>query len=280
MLILPQLLLIMLLLFALGSALLQSLGYMPVVGLKTLSLDYYRALVERPQVLKALLFTLRYSALSAILATALGTLLALGLTRASAAWQRLVYLPILAPYMVAAALVMHLFAQGGIFSRIAGQLGLIGAPAQFPLLVYDQAGIGMMLALLWKQTPFIAMFVFAIVSRISTGLGEAAATLGASSLQRLCHVTLPLAMPTILSGFLILFCYTLGDYTIPLLLGPTVPNPLSILAYQTYIHPDLKMRPLAMAINMCITLLSLIAAGLYAYLLRRSEQTLGGERDA
>lgn len=70
------------------------------------------------------------------------------------------------------------------------------------------------------------------------------------------------------------FVFALGAYELPLLLGATVPKALPILAYQQYVHPDLRNRPYAMAVNGMIILISLISALVYFHLMLKKE----GER--
>ena len=67
-------------------------------------------------------------------------------------------------------------------------------------------------------------------------------------------------MNTVLSGFLIIFVFTLGAYELPFILGATTPKALPVLAYLEYTKPDLRARPYAMAINGILIVISLIAA--------------------
>lgn len=109
--------------------------------------------------------------------------------------------------------------------------------------------MGVILAYLWKEIPFIIYFVIALMANINGNLGEAAVNLGAGRIQSFCRVTLPLCAHTILSGFLIIFVFALGAYELPVLLGATAPKALPVLAYIQYTHPDLRNRPYAMAVK-------------------------------
>ena len=68
------------------------------------------------------------------------------------------------------------------------------------MLLYDRYGLGVILAYLWKEIPFIIYFVIALMANINGSLGEAATNLGANKLQAFMKVTLPLCMNTVLSG--------------------------------------------------------------------------------
>ena len=157
-------------------------------------------------------------------------------------------------------------------------MGLISDQQQFPLLLHDPHGIGIILAYLWKEIPFIIYFVIALMANINRNLGEAAVNLGAGRWTAFWKITLPLCKNTIISGFLILFVFALGAYELPFLLGATTPKALPILAYQQYIHPDLKNRPYAMALNGIIILISLVSVFFYFMILQKNTKELVDRR--
>ena len=151
---------------------------------------------------------------------------------------------------------------------------MINDQQQFPMFLYDANGIGIIMAYLWKEIPFIIYFVIALMANINGKLGEAAVNLGAGKWTAFRKVTLPLCKDTIISGFLIIFVFALGAYELPLILGATVPKALPILAYQQYIHPDLRNRPYAMALNGIIMIISLIGALIYFVMMQKNIKEL------
>ena len=122
------------------------------------------------------------------------------------------------------------------------------------------------------------LFRSALMGNINGSLGEAARNLGASKWQSFFKVTLPLCKDTILSGFLIIFVFSLGAYELPVLLGSTLPKALPVLAYNQYTHPNLQNRPYAMALNGIIIVISLLSAVHYFVLMERSWKDAGKER--
>jgi putative spermidine/putrescine transport system permease protein len=118
--------------------------------------------------------------------------------------------------------------------------------------------MGIILAYLWKEVPFVAFFVISIMSNISATLGEAAENLGASKWRTFIDITLPLCLPATKNAFLIIFAFTLGAYELPFLLGATSPRTLPIQAFIEYTHPDLLHRPYAMALNSLVFFISFI----------------------
>lgn len=85
-------------------------------------------------------------------------------------------------------------------------------------------------------------------------------------------------MPTICSGFLIIFVFALGAYELPFILGATMPKALPVQAYIQYTHPNLRNRPYAMALNGIIIVISLVSAWVYFRLMRKNLNKLTNKR--
>ena len=277
-LLLPFLAVMFLVLISVWNVLVQSLGYIPVFGLTTLTLEYYRAILSDPDFVHALLVSLKIALESAVAACVMGVALAMALIKLKKTRGGTVYLirfPILVPHAVVAVFMIQLLGQTGLVARLGYALGLLEDFSQFPQLLYTPGYGGTVLAYLWKEIPFVAYFVLAFMSSISETLGEAAENLGASPWRSFFHVTLPLSVPVIARAFLIIFIFAFGGYELPLLLGVTLPKALPVQAYLAYMNPELKLRPLAMAMNGVILILSLGMAGLYWLLIRRLNRKLG-----
>lgn len=273
----PQIVLGIIFIIGLGTGIIQSLGMIPAFGLTEPTLAYYKEVLTRPDTVQSLKYSLYIAFVSALFATVIGTLFSAVLVwknRTKGGIMRVVQIPIIVPHVVVALFVVNILSQNGILARVCAGLGFIAEQQAFPMFLYDPNGIGVIIAYLWKEIPFIVYFVIALMANINGSLGEAAVNLGASQFQAFIKVTLPLCMNTILSGFLIVFVFALGAYELPYLLGATLPKALPILAYIEYTKPDLLARPYAMAINGMIIVISLIAAALYYVLIRRSSKKL------
>lgn len=273
----PQILLGAVFIVGLLTGIIQSLGVIPAFGLTEPTLDYYKEVLTRPDTLQSLGYSLRIAFVSAFFAAVIGTLLCLVLIRAGKTKglvMRIIQLPIIVPHVVVALFMVNILSQNGILARLCAAAGLITEQQQFPLLIYDAGGTGVILAYLWKEIPFIVYFVLALMANINGNLGEAAVNLGADTWRAFTKVTLPLCMNTVLSGFLIVFSFALGAYELPLILGATMPKALPIQAYIEYSSPELKNRPYAMAVNGIIVVLSLLSAAVYYFLVRRSSREL------
>ena len=275
----PFALITALVLAAIVNILVQSLGYMPVFDLYDISLKYYAEELKRPEVLRSLGVSLRIAVFSGVTSAILGTVICAALVRTGRTRGGMLYvvrLPILVPHTVVAVFTVALLAQTGIFARIAYALGIITDYTEFPGFLYGTGYLGVIAAYIWKEAPFIAYFTLALMSGISETLGEAAENLGASPVRSFFHITLPLSMPAIARGFLIVFIFAFGGYELPMLLGATSPKAFPVYTYIEFLKPDFKLRPYAMAMNGITLILSLALTVIYAVLMSRLMKKIGG----
>lgn len=259
----------------LGAAFVQSLGYMPAIGMNEWSLDAYRQVLSDEDFLDSLALTLYVSGVSTGLSTVLAVLAALALRRAGGRLSAVVFqLPITIPHLVAAVGIALVVAQTGLGARLAAGLGLIGEPGDFPALLYDEYSVGIILTYVWKEVPFIALVVLASLRGVASELEEVARTLGAGAWQRFWYVVFPVISPSVVAASLLVFAFTFGAFEVPYLLGKSYPTMLPVLAYDEYREIDLAARPGAMAVNVLIAMITGTVAALYLRLAR----DLGGRR--
>ncbi len=272
-------LVVILILFAGGLALglSQSLGYMPIIGAYGFGLDAYLELLLSPGFLPSLLLTIFVSVMATGIALTLAVITALSLRKRFAGKKLVSFLyqfPLTIPHLVVAVGMMMLVSQSGLLARTAYRIGLIADSSQFPVLVFDDLGIGIILVYVWKEIPFIGLIALAVLQSIGSDYEEQARTLGADSWQTFRHVLLPIIVPGILPGSIIIFAYTFSSFEVPFLLGKSYPAMLSVLSYRLYVDVDLDARPQAMAMSILIAFFVLILVVLYRRvsqrLLRRS----------
>lgn len=271
-LLMPLLLLSVLFLLGVGNALIQSLGYIPAFGMTDITLDYYWQVLGEPSLFASVKVSLMIALLSSVLAAVFGVVLCAALvsvSRVKGKTFQIIKIPILIPHTVVALFVLMFLSQNGFLARVLYQFGLLESQGDFPVILFSTSNIGIILAYLWKEIPFVAYFVFALMSSISSTLGEAAENLGASSQKAFFYVTLPLSMPAVSKAFLIIFAFAFGAYELPFLLGATLPKALPVQAYIEYIHPDLRHRAYAMAMNGVLLFIALAASAGVFFLFRR-----------
>ena len=165
------------------------------------------------------------------------------------------------PHLVWAVALLLFLSQSGLLARWAATLGLIQNPADFPVLVRDRYGIGIILHYVSKEIPFLALIVLAVLRAQPAGYDLVAENLGASRWQRLRYVTLPLVAPALISGALLVFAFIFSSYEVPALLGVSYPRMLPVLALRFFNDPDLRSRADGMAISLIITVIVLVDGG-------------------
>ena len=182
------------------------------------TLDMYRQIVRVPVYLQVLMATFKVSALVTIVCLALGYPLAYVLaTRRPRTAQLLiivVVLPFFTSIIVRTYAWMVLLGRNGIVNQYLMTLGLTDKPL---LLLYNQGGviIGMSYVLL----PYMVLTVYSVMRSIDPRLVHAAHSLGASRLQAFRRVFLPLSLPGIAGGTLLVFILSLGFFITPALMG-------------------------------------------------------------
>src|SRR5207253_4470669 len=112
---------------------------------------------------------------------------------------------------------------------------LAQVPADFPALVNDRYGAGILIAYVLKETPFIALVTLAMLRRTAGEYELAAATLGASAWQRFRYVTLPLVAPSVISAALLVFAFIFGAFKVPFILGRPYPAMLGVEAQRRFL---------------------------------------------
>lgn len=255
--------------------LMQSFGYMPALGGTRFTLEHYVNVLGDSRFLDALALTTRLSIVTTLLTAVLAVICALAL-RQPLKGKRLVtfifQLNIPLPHILGAISAIFLLSQSGLAARMAFQAGLIEGPADFPALVFDKNLIGVGLIYAWKGVPFIGVILLAVLQSTAADYEDLARTLGASQLQRLWYVVLPLIMPGLLRGAILVFAAVFSSYALPFLLGAAYPKALAVLAFEYYSNVDLGFRNEAMAMSaimaVLITILTLLYMRLAAYVRR------------
>ncbi len=240
-----------------------------------LTLAHFAAVVSAPGFGRSLLLTLWVALISTVLTIALAVLTALSLRRMRV-FQRIatfIYqIPLTLPHMVVAAAGIMLLSQSGLLSRLLTSAGLISMPSQFPELVFDRGGVGIVLVYVWKQVPFVGLFALSVLQSVGADYEAAARTLGARPLQAVRHVLVPLVMPGLLPSSIIIFAFVFGAFEVPLLLGARFPSMISVLAYRLYTDVDLSLRPQSMALSFVIAIVVLVLVILYRAILTASSR--------
>jgi putative spermidine/putrescine transport system permease protein len=250
---------------------LQALGHLPTAGMDELTGRHFTRVLCDPDFLRSFGLTLYIALTSTVAAAAISVALALALTRL-AIRSRVVHfmlqVPLTVPHLVVAVSMVFLLSPAGLIARLAATVGLIASPADFPLLVNDRWSVGILLAYVWKEIPFITLMVLSVLQNAGDELIEVGRTLKAGPWQRFRFILLPTVLPSLGAACLIVFAFTFGAFEIPFLLGRTFPMTLPVWAYKSYSDVDLAARPEGIAIGMLIAAVVLGAVVLSRWLPR------------
>ncbi len=234
------------------------LGGLILSAANSLPSPTYARMFADPEVRAAFVFTLSLTALATALSALCGTATALllhNLARGSYILRTFLQIPLSMPHLAAAFILLSLIAPSGLISRL-----FVSVPEDFPILVGDAFGIGILMAYVLKETPFIATVVLATLARTGDELDSVAKNLGASRWQRFRHVTLPIIAPATLFSSLFVFAYVFGAFEIPYILGRQYPTVLAIVANRKFAATDLGERPEAFAIAVAMTIVAAVLA--------------------
>ena len=255
----------------------QSFGYLPAAGMDRYTLSHFSNILLDPDFIRSLLLTLHISVVSTILAAACSVGIAVLMTNFSKT-RRVVdfifQIPLTVPHLVVAIAVVFMLAPTGLFSRVLQAIGLIRDSSQFPLLINDSWAIGIILAYVWKEIPFITLMVLSVLRNAGTDLLDAGRTLNAGRWQRFRYIILPTIFPSLGAACLIVFAFTFGAFEVPYLLGQTYPMTLPVWAYRNYSDIDLLARPEGIATGLIITMV-IIGAIVLAQLITRAARRRG-----
>jgi spermidine/putrescine transport system permease protein len=191
-----------------------------IFGLSTeFTLDNYRALMRDPVYALVLLQTLRI----AVMVTAISLLISYPVAHllASVRLQRrtvlllLLFVPFWSSYVVRTFVWLPMLGRSGLVNNVLVQRGVVDRPLEW--LLYNEAAT--QIGLIYVYTLFMTLPIYLSLDRIDPKLIEAASDLGAGPFRSFLRITLPLSMPGVISGCIMVFLLTCGAYVTPQLLG-------------------------------------------------------------
>ncbi|MBR0710467.1 ABC transporter permease [Bradyrhizobium liaoningense] len=235
-------------LFILPSALLFALFFFLPIGLMALmsvltgnpvvmpkvafTNRHYARMIGDPYYLEVIWTTIRIGLVTTLVALLIGYPLAHWMARIkSRTGHALLLMAVLAPMLTGIVVRtfawMTLLSDKGVVNQTLMSLGLISQPLK---LMYTETGI--VVGLVHIYVPFMVLTLTGVIGRIDERLEQAAENLGASPLRAFLEVTLPLSLPGILAGSLLVFALAISAYVTPILLGGFQIMTLPILIYQ------------------------------------------------
>jgi putrescine transport system permease protein len=191
-----------------------------VDGALTLQLNFQNLalLFEDSYYLDAYLLSLRVAAISALCCLLVGYPMALAIARAPERWRvpllLLVILPFWTSFLLRITAWIGILQDQGWLNGLLLALGVIEAPLA---LLYTE--FAMYLGITYCYLPFMVLPLYASLVKQDPALLDAAADLGAPPWRSFLTITLPLSLPGMIAGFLLVFIPAVGEFVIPELLG-------------------------------------------------------------
>jgi ABC-type sugar transport system permease subunit len=173
---------------------------MPWLGRPFVGAEQYVEALRDPRFWEALGHTLFFATVSVGLELLLGLGLALAMNRAyrgRGLVRAAVLVPWAIPTVVAGLLWRFMFDGHGVVNSVLSGVGVLHEPLVW-FIHASSAWVPVILADVWKTTPFVALLLLAGLQNIDASLYEAARIDGASAWRQFRHVTLPLLKPAIL----------------------------------------------------------------------------------
>jgi len=185
-----------------------------------LNFESFRLLFTDDLYLAAWISSLRIAATSTLCALLLGYPMAYAIARATPERQplllMLVVLPFWTSFLIRVYAWMGLLSENGILNQFLRWTGLVPHPGT--ILGTEWA---IHLGIVYAYLPFMVLPLYATLEKLDWGLIKAAADLANKPMAAFFTVTLPLSMPGVMAGCLLVFIPAVGEFVIPDLLGGT-----------------------------------------------------------
>ena len=182
------------------------------------NLENYRLLVSDALYRNAYLSSIRIAAISTVAALLVGYPMAYFIARAPEPRRTILLLLIILPFWTSFLLRVYAWIgflqREGLINQLLQVLGIIDAPIRML-----QTDFAVYVGIVYTYLPFMILPLYANLVKLDEAYLEAAADLGAGPVTTFLTVTLPLSLPGIVAGCMLVFIPAIGEYVIPALLG-------------------------------------------------------------
>jgi len=180
--------------------------------------ENYSYLWEDDLYINSYLNSLKIASISTVLCLLIGYPMAYGITRSSPTTKNVLLMLIILPFWTSFLLRVYawmgLLADQGTINSLLIWLGVIDEPMR---MLYSELAV--YIGIVYSYLPFMILPLYANMEKLNMSLNEAAADLGAKPTIAFLTVTLPLTVPGIIAGSLLVFIPATGEFVIPDLLG-------------------------------------------------------------
>jgi putative spermidine/putrescine transport system permease protein len=187
------------------------------------------------------------------------------LAKADTKFRGLAYGLVLSPLLVGIVIRSYgwtiLLGNNGLINRTLMNIGLIERPLP---LMYNALGI--VIALVHVFLPFMILPIMAAIQGVDPSLQAAARSLGASKATAFRRIILPLSLPGIQAGCILVFVLSLSAYVTPSLIGGLRVKTMAVTVVDALI--DTFQWPFGSALALCLSVTGAVAVVIFARLTR------------
>lgn len=182
------------------------------------TLGNYRFLLEDPLYVLSYLTSLRIALVSTVLCLVIGYPIAYAIARARGRAQLVLLMLVILPFWTSFLIRVYawkvLLQGGGMINALLMSLGITDEPIA---MLYSEGAV--YVGIVYSYLPFMILPLYAALARLDYSTVEAALDLGCRPWQAFAKVTLPLSLPGVVAGSLLVFIPAVGEFVIPELLG-------------------------------------------------------------
>jgi putrescine transport system permease protein len=184
----------------------------------TLHLGNFMRLFQDSLYIVSYLNSIKIAAISTIFALLIGYPIAYFIARSSDRWRNILLLLVILPFWSSFLLRVYawigMLKNEGVINNFLEWIGLIREPIPFL-----QTDVAVYIGIVYCYLPFMILPLYTNLVKLDESLLEASADLGARPFRTFMSITLPLSLPGIVAGALLVFIPAIGEYVIPTLLG-------------------------------------------------------------
>jgi len=215
--------------------------------------------------------SLKISIVSTIICLLIGYPIAYGITRSGPLAKKILLFAVILPFWTSFLLRVYawwgLLADQGPINSFFNSIGLISLLNSYGwidgnYIPMSYSHFAVFVGVVYTYLPFMILPLYANMEKLDLSLNEAAADLGSRPSNTFFKVTLPLTIPGIIAGSLLVFIPATGEYVIPDLLGGGNVPMIGRQLYNDFTLPDW---PLASAVAVVLLFLLVLPMGVYQY---------------
>lgn len=239
------------------------------------TLANYQRFFTKKYYYSALGRSLQVSGIATITTLLVGVPMAYAMSRYNVWGKRFIHIfiimSLMSPPFIGAYSWITLFGRSGFITKLfESSLGIV-LPS-----IYGRLGI--VLVFTFKLFPYVYLYTSGAMGSIDSSLEEAAENLGSSKLRRLFTVTIPVILPSILAGAVMVFMTSLADFGTPMLIGEGSFMVLPVLVYNEYMSEMGGNAHLASALSVVVVFCSTTVLLIQKYYVSRKNYVMTAMR--